>query len=160
MKFSCLALACKAQKTAMPSVQRGTRLFAKVSSSDTTDRPPFPLWLKLAAFAPVSHRRDLTVEVADRINDKSGGFVSDANLLSDMVTSILVEDIEPKKIPDFWLSLKELDMQWTDASKEQLELCQQLLSESGNVPPEIQGLVQLTWQGAEGKLKHQIPLDW
>lgn len=160
MRLPYLAFALQPQENILPSVYRGTmRQLSTVSCENTTDLPPFPRWLRLAAFGSVSQRHELTTHVADTINRKSGGFVSNANLLSDMVTTILIEDIKPQKIPDFWLSLNELDLELTNASKDQLELCQQLLSASDDVPPEIKGVLQLTWKGAEGKLRHEIPAD-
>ncbi|KAL3938652.1 MAG: hypothetical protein SGBAC_006488 [Bacillariaceae sp.] len=159
IRFPYLAFALQPQETILPSVQRCTRLLSTATFEDAADLPTFPRWLRLAAFGSVSQRHELTVHVADAINSKSGGFVSNANLLSDMVTTILIEDIETQKIPDFWLSLKELDLELTNASKDQLELCQQLLSASDDVPPEIKGVLQLTWKGAEGKLRHEIPAD-
>ncbi|CAJ1951720.1 unnamed protein product [Cylindrotheca closterium] len=162
ISLSCIAFAWQPSlKNVTPSGT--TRLFSEVSSdSDTTTNlpPQFPRWLRLAAIAPISQRHDMTTKVADLINNKSGGFVSNANLLSDMVTAILIEDMEPQKIPNFWLSLKELDLEWTNASKDQLELCEQLLaSASDGVPPQIHGVLQLTWRGAHGKLRHEIPAD-
>lgn len=167
MRLSCIAFACLRRETAVTSSSAlqsrttATRLFSESLQNNPNDLPSFPRWLRLAAFAPVSQRHDLTTKVADKINNKSGGFVSNASLLSDMVTAILMEDIEPDKITHFWNSLEELDtLEWSESSKEQVELCQQLLSDSSSkVPQTIAGVLQLTWRGAEGKLRHEIPAD-
>ena len=168
MRLSCIAFAYIRRGAVTRPVYvvhsgTSTRLFSEALEhlDDSANLPPFPRWLRLAACAPVSLRHELTTNVADKINNKSGGFVSNANLLSDMVTAILIEDIDPKKIPEFVHSLEELkSLEWNDSSKEQLALCQQLLSASGgNVPPTIAGVLQLTWRGAEGKLRHEIPAD-
>ena len=94
--------------------------------------------------------------------------MSQANLLSDMATAIVMEDLDPQRIPAFWDALQNLhdDLEWTHASMDQFETCCDILQQTQmdeddhpQLPAAVAGVLQLTWKGAEGKLRHEIPAD-
>lgn len=132
--------------------------------NDSTGSPALlPRWLRLSATAPVTNRYEMTMMVADLINHESGGFVSNTNLLSDMITVMLIEDIVPEKIPLLRDSLLRVDgFHLSRESIRQLDMCCSSIldsSSSSTLPSSVAGVFQINWKGAEGKIRHEIPAD-
>ena len=126
----------------------------------------FPRWLRLELIVPVSLRQEVTSLVADAINSKSGGYLSQCNMLSDMATSILIEDLEPTKLFKFIEYLQDSipDMKFTQETISNLHECEQALSDSSAspssnspLPDTVMSILRLTWKDATGTLKQDIP---
>ncbi|KAL7521804.1 hypothetical protein ACHAWX_006494 [Stephanocyclus meneghinianus] len=136
-----------------------TRLHNDLTGSPTS----IPRWLRLSATAPVANRFEITMKVADLINHESGGFVSNSNLLSDMVTVMLMEDIVPEKLPLLRDSLLRFDgLNLSSESIRQLDMCCSSVldsSSSSTLHSSVSGVFQINWKGAEGKIRHEIPAD-
>ncbi|KAL3782688.1 hypothetical protein HJC23_002588 [Cyclotella cryptica] len=102
------------------------------------------------------------MKVADLINHESGGFISSSNLLSDMITVMLMEDVIPEKIPLLRDSLLRLDgLLLSRESMRQLDMFSSDIdsSSSSTFHSCVSGVFQINWKGAEGKIRHEIPAD-
>lgn len=140
-----------------------TRLFASTAPYQHDQEVVFPGWLRLKGLAPFEDRQRITSQVADSISS-SGGFLSMSNMLSDMVTVMTLEDVEPDQIGAFQRRLGEIENFRLDAaSLEQLRGCQTLLNENEysniKIPPSVFCNLQVSWIGAPGRLRQDIPAD-
>ncbi|KAL3906032.1 MAG: hypothetical protein SGARI_004185, partial [Bacillariaceae sp.] len=83
-----------------PEIYQSVRRLAAVFEADDNATPQeeaFPIWLRLKGMAPITDRHRVTTEVADAIS-VTGGFLSRSYILSDLVTVMTMEDVEPAKL--------------------------------------------------------------
>lgn len=86
-------------------------------------------------------------------------------MLSDMVTTMMMEDVEPKRLPEFRTTLQHIDGLVLDSkSIELLDQCCQRVAERSDgddepVPEAVRAILQLNWRDAPGSLKQQILAD-
>jgi hypothetical protein len=142
-----------------------TRLMAS-SAASSQEPVVFPVWLRLQGIAPFAERQRVTSQVGESIS-VSGGFLSRFNMLSDMVTVMTLEDVQPAYIGSFQQSLQKIDGFRLDAeSIHRLENCQTLLQQVAEnstkqdvvrIPPAVYCNLQICWVGAPGKLRQEIP---
>ena len=136
----------------------------------------FPRWLRLSATAPVENRLDVTNRVVDSIS-KGGGFLSSSNLLSDLATCLVIEDLQPLKINKFYLALQEIDsadFKLHPDSIDLMEQCSEMVARhrgdtnadeerkrhnATTLPVTVAGVFQIAWKGSTGKLTHDIVSD-
>jgi hypothetical protein len=139
-----------------------TRHFASVPDRiEESTSKPFPRWLRFSANAPVESRFENTAQVVSSIS-KSDGFLSNSNLLSDLATSLVMEDVEPHKLGDFYQALREIDGLRLHPDSIELfqECCEAVKNNNNKVPDTVAGVFhQITWSGSQGKLTHQIVTD-
>lgn len=128
----------------------------------TAEPATFPRWIRLRAVADYSQRNDVTNRVSDSI-PKSGGFLSNSNLLSDMVTTLVMEDVCPVRLPQFRASLENIDGLELDTKSVELfdDCCHQLdeRANDGTIPDHVNGILQLNWRDAPGTLRQRIVAD-
>lgn len=121
---------------------------------------PFPRWIRLKASADVAERQELTALVADAIS-ASGGFLSQTNTLSDMVTVFVLEDVDPEKLQAFQNRLDSI-VRLDPTSRAILGECQALLNrsrqEQQSIPDTTMAVLQLNWKNASGTLRQEIPM--
>ena len=162
------------------STRNPRRLFASLSTDHTDDDSvnpvaveeevevvEFPRWLRLEIIIPVSQRQEATSLVADIINHKSGGYLSQCNMLSDMVTSILIEDLQPTKLFEFIETLQNSipNIHLTTQTLSNLQQCQVALLQHEQqqsdpkmvLPDTVMSILRITWKDATGTLKQNIP---
>lgn len=137
-----------------------SRLFA---SSKSIPAPSFPPWLRMRVLADFSQRQATTTHVSEAIS-RSGGFLSNANMLSDMVTSMLIEDIEPLRLDQFRESLERIDgLTLTNTTKDLFDSCHEQVKDAQqmevSLPEPVAGMLQITWRNAPGKLQQTIVAD-
>ena len=92
-------------------------------STTASTTAAFPHWLHLKAYAPYQQRMQTTDKIANSVT-KSGGYLIRSILLSDMATTMVLEDMDPKNLGNFTKTIKEIDgLVLSPKSKEQLEHC-------------------------------------
>jgi hypothetical protein len=156
-----LLLASLARQQRLSGWSSDRRLMASPAASQ--EPQIFPVWLRLKGMAPFADRQRVTTEVADSISI-SGGFLSRSNILSDMVTVMTLEDVQPHRIGRFEQKLHDIKGFRLDGpSTELLQHCQQLLleqdTETKEIPPSVYCNLQITWVDAPGELRQEIPAD-
>lgn len=121
----------------------------------------FPMWLRLRGIGDFDKRQEITSQVSDAVA-LSGGFISRSNLLSDMVTVLLLEDVVPQRLDAFRASLKQIQgFRLDHDSAELLNECQKQIDADNEkeIPKAVYVDFQLNWKGAPGSLTHEIPAD-
>jgi hypothetical protein len=122
----------------------------------------FPRWLRLKGVGDFEHRHRVTSEVADSIS-ASGGFLAQSNILSDMITVMTLEDVEPAKLQDFENRITDVHHFRLDPkSLELLQECQGMLlpleeDTGAKIPTTVSCNLQVSWVGAPGDLRQVIP---
>jgi len=107
-------------------VRRGVLRSLVTRASNATE---FPSWLHLKAYAPYKQRMETTDIIANSIS-KSGGYLTHSTLLSDMATTLVMEDVDPQHLQNFVQAMDEIDgLVFEKASHEQLERCLQMVNE-------------------------------
>ena len=83
----------------------------------------FPAWLHLKAYAPYKQRMDTTDRIANSIS-KSGGYLTHSTLLSDMATTMVLEDVDPHQLQKFIDAIAKIEgLEFDTLSQEQLHKC-------------------------------------
>lgn len=112
--------------------------------------------------ASVTLRHEVTSHVSDCINS-SGGFLMHSNLLSDMVTVMTMEDVDPYRISNFVHCLSHVNGFHLDENSQQLlHQCVQAVQQHDTktkIPPVVYANLQITWLGAQGKIRQHIVAD-
>ncbi|CAB9511319.1 expressed unknown protein [Seminavis robusta] len=138
-----------------------TKLMMSTSAAAQPQPAVFPFWLRLKGMAQFEDRQRVTSEVADSISS-SGGFLSRANILSDMVTVMTMEDVEPDRIGRFQQRMGDVEgFRLDDESTALLDSCQLLLREKEDIkiPPSVFANLQISWLNAPGNLRQEIVAD-
>ncbi|CAB9529826.1 expressed unknown protein [Seminavis robusta] len=138
-----------------------TKLMMSTRAATQPQTTVFPFWLRLKGMAQFEDRQRVTSEVADSIS-ASGGFLSRANILSDMVTVMTMEDAEPDRIGRFQQRMGDVEgFRLDDESTALLENCQMLLKENEDIkiPPSVFANLQISWLNAPGNLRQDIVAD-
>ena len=142
-----------------------THLMASSSSSSTPSPaflPVFPVWIRLKGYATYECRQHVTSQVADSIST-SGGFLSRFNLLSDMITVMTLEDVQPNRLAAFQQELQQIEGFRLDTeSIHLLEQCQALVQleerdRTTTLPSAVSCNLQISWLNAPGTLRQEIP---
>lgn len=134
----------------------------------------FPRRLHLTGYANVSQRLAVTMAVAEVLNKQSNtgdGFISHSNLLSDLATVLIVEDMDTTKLDNLLHALQSINgLTLAPATSELLKECSRFVANSSSdnslttspsitIPSTVTGVIQLLWKNAQGKLTHEIPAD-
>ena len=111
------------------TVQQVRRGALRSLATTTSNGVEFPSWLHLKAYAPYKNRMETTDRIANSIS-KSGGYLTHGTLLSDMVTTLVMEDVDPQHLQNFVRAMDEIDgLVFEKATHEQLDRCLQMVNE-------------------------------
>ena len=135
--------------------------FSTNQPSSSHDPIHFPFWIRLKGMSNFENRQRVTTEVADSIS-ASGGFLTNSNILSDLVTVMTMEDVDPHRVGQLQDKLQQIEgFRLNAESEKSLEDCQTLLQshETVRIPPSVYCNLQITWLNAPGKLRQEIVAD-
>lgn len=105
------------------ALRRGGLFVRPMATMTAASQKHFPNWLHLKAYAPHKQRTETTDRIANSIS-KSGGYLTHSTLLSDMATTLVLEDVDPHHLEPFVQAIEEIEgFDFELDSKEQLKKC-------------------------------------
>ena len=105
-------------------VRRNSGLLVRpLATTNAASEVTFPNWLHLKAFAPYKQRLETTDRIANSVS-KSGRYLTHSTLLSDTMTTLVLEDVDPHHLEKFIRAIEQIDgLVFEDMSHAQLGKC-------------------------------------
>lgn len=91
----------------------------------------FPHWLHLKATAPYGQRVETTDQIAHILATTTGGYLTHSTMLSDVETTLVLEDVDPQQLENFHLAVLSNipGLAWHPTSQTQLQHCIELIQQ-------------------------------